>query len=142
MRTPKALASTNTGGNPKRPVLARWKESAAKAMRCTTLSLPSGASDEGLLQGASQRPINKQQYEITDTFGCAAAYAFSISKAHAFVNGNRIIAFVISVTSLCLNGQHFVTEPTQTVVLVEDLAWGVVSEEKRKNWLEQNSSKI
>ncbi len=43
MRPPKALAPKNTGSSPKRPVLARGKESAAKAMRCTTLSMPSGA---------------------------------------------------------------------------------------------------
>ena len=43
MRPPKALAPTNTGVNPMRPVLARGKESVAKAMRWTTLSLSSGA---------------------------------------------------------------------------------------------------
>ena len=40
---PKTLAPTNTGSKPKRPVLERGKESAAKAKRCTSLSLPSGA---------------------------------------------------------------------------------------------------
>ena len=49
---PKALAPTNTGSNPKRPVLARGKESAAKAMRCTTFSLPSGACG-GVSKGQS-----------------------------------------------------------------------------------------
>ena len=43
IRPPKALAPKNTGSNPKRPVLASGKESAAKAMRCTILSLPLGA---------------------------------------------------------------------------------------------------
>ncbi len=43
MRPPKAVAPINTGSKPNRPVLARGKERAAKAMRCTTLSLPSGA---------------------------------------------------------------------------------------------------
>ena len=42
IKPPKALAPINTGNNPNRPVLARGKESAAKAMRCTILSLPSG----------------------------------------------------------------------------------------------------
>ena len=42
IRPPKALAPTNTGRNPKRPVLERGKDSAVKAMRCTNLSLPSG----------------------------------------------------------------------------------------------------
>ena len=33
MRPPKTLAPTNTGNKPKRPVLDRGKDSAAKAMR-------------------------------------------------------------------------------------------------------------
>ena len=52
MRPPKALAPKNTGSNPKRPVLASGKESAAKAIRCTTLSLPSGAAG-GVSKGQS-----------------------------------------------------------------------------------------
>ena len=101
----------------------------------------SGLRDEGLLQGALQRPINKWQYENSDTFGCAAAYAFSIAKAHAFVDGNKRTAFVTSVTFLRLNGWHFVTEPAEGVTFMEDLASGAVSEESFRNWLEQSSTK-
>ena len=43
MRPPKARAPTKTGINPMRSVRARRKASATKAIRCTTLSLPSGA---------------------------------------------------------------------------------------------------
>ena len=43
MAPPKALAPMNTGSRPMRPVRASGKASAAKAMRCTNLSLPSGA---------------------------------------------------------------------------------------------------
>ena len=102
----------------------------------------SGLRDEGLLQGALQRPINKWQYENSDTFGCAAAYAFGIGKAHAFVDGNKRTAFVTSVTFLRLNGWHFVTEPAEGVTFMEDLASGAVSEESFRNWLEQSSTKI
>ena len=102
----------------------------------------SGLRDEGLLQGALQRPINKLQYENSDTFGCAAAYAFGIAKAHAFVDGNKRTAFVTSVTFLRLNGWHFVTEPVEGVTFMEDLASGAVSEERFRNWLEQSSTKI
>jgi death-on-curing protein len=102
----------------------------------------SGLRDEGLLQNALQRPINKWQYENTDTFGCAAAYAFGIAKAHAFVDGNKRTAFVTSVTFLRLNGWHFVTEPAEGVAFMEDLASGAVSEESFRNWLEQSSTVI
>jgi len=102
----------------------------------------SGLRDEGLLQNALQRPVNKWQYEHADTFKCAAAYAFGIVKAHAFVDGNKRTAFVTSVTFLRLNGWHFVTEPAEGVAFMEDLASGLVSEEKFKNWLEQSSTVI
>ena len=102
----------------------------------------SGLRDEGLLQGALQRPINKWQYENSDTFGCAAAYAFGVAKAHAFVDGNKRTAFVTSVTFLRLNGWHFVTKPAEGVTFMEDLASGAVSEGSFRNWLEQSSTKI
>ena len=102
----------------------------------------SGLRHEGLLQGALERPINKWHYESTDTFGCAAAYAFGIAKAHAFVDGNKRTAFVTSVTFLRLNGWHFMTEPAEGVDFMEDLASGAVSEDSFKNWLELGSTKI
>jgi len=43
MAPPKAEAPMKTGSRPMRPVRASGKASTAKAMRCTSLSLPSGA---------------------------------------------------------------------------------------------------
>jgi death on curing protein len=100
----------------------------------------SGLRDEGLLQNALQRPVNKRQDE--DTFECAAAYAFDIAKAHAFVDGNKRTAFVTSATFLRLNGWHFVTEPEEGVAYIEGLASDEVSKEKFKNWLEHGSKEI
>ena len=102
----------------------------------------SGLRDEGLLQNAMQRPVNKWQYEDADTFECAAAYAYGIAKAHAFVDGNKRTAFVTSATFLRLNGWHFVTEPAEGVAFMEGLASDEVSEEKFKNWLELGSKQI
>ena len=76
----------------------------------------SGLRDEGLLQGALQRTVNKWQYENADTFECAAAYAFGIAKAHAFVDGNKRTAFVTSVSFLRLNEMALcTTEPAEGV---------------------------
>ena len=102
----------------------------------------SGLRDEGLLQGALQRLQKKCQYGNSTIFGCAAAYAFEIAKAHAFVDGNKRTAFVTSVTFLRLNGWHFVTQPAEGVCFIGDLASGAVSEERFKNWLEHRSIKI
>ena len=100
----------------------------------------SGLRDEGLLQGALQRPINKWQYENTNTFECTTA--FGIAKVHVFVDGNKRTAFVTSVTYLRLNGWHFVTGSAEGVAFMEDLALGAVSEESFENWLEQSSTEI
>ena len=102
----------------------------------------SGLRDEGLLQNAMQRPVNKWQYEDADIFECAAAYAYGISKAHAFVDGNKRTAFVTSATFLRLNGWHVVTEPAEGVAYMEGLASDEVYEEKFKNWLEHGSTKF
>lgn len=102
----------------------------------------SGRRDEGLLQNALQRPINKWQYEGADTFECATAYAFGIAKAHAFVDGNKRTAFVTSATFLRLNGWYFATQPAEGVIYMEGLASGGVSEEEFMNWLELGSKKI
>ena len=102
----------------------------------------SGLRDGELLQNAMQRPVNKWQYEDADTFECAAAYAYGIAKAHAFVDGNKRTAFVTSATFLRLNGWHVVTEPAEGVAYMEGLASDEVSEEKFKNWLEHGSTKF
>ena len=46
MAPPKALALMKTGSRPKRPVRANGKESAAKAVKCITLSMPSGVGND------------------------------------------------------------------------------------------------
>ena len=102
----------------------------------------SGLRDQGLLQNAMQRPVNKWQYQNADIFECAAAYAYGIAKAHAFVDGNKRTAFVTSATFLRLNGWHFVTEPAEGLAFVEGLASDEVSEEKFKSWLEHGSKEI
>jgi hypothetical protein len=56
MRPPKALAPMNTANSPRRPVRARGKASAAKAMKCTSLSLPSGAGG-GASSGQSMATV-------------------------------------------------------------------------------------
>ena len=102
----------------------------------------SGLRDDGLLQNALQRPVNKRQYEGADTFECAAAYAFGIAKAHAFVDGNKRTAFVTCATFLRLNGWHFVPEAAAGVAFMKGLASGEMSEERFTVWLRRGSTEI
>ena len=56
MAPPKALAPINTLSSPRRPVRASGKASAAKAMKCTILSLPLGAGG-GASSGQSMATV-------------------------------------------------------------------------------------
>ena len=59
-----------------------------------------GLRDRGMLRSALVRPVNKWQYEQTDLAALAAAYAFGLARNHAFVDGNKRIAFLAMMVFL------------------------------------------
>ena len=63
-----------------------------------------GIRDIGLLEAALGRPQNLYHYSEPSIFELAASYAFGISKAHAFVDGNKRTAFMTALTFLRLVG--------------------------------------
>lgn len=95
----------------------------------------SGMRDPALLEMGCARAMNLAAYGSPDVFDIAAAYAFGISKAHAFVDGNKRTAFVASFTFLRLNGLNLRPEPHKGVRMMEDLASGAVTETSFASWL-------
>ena len=65
----------------------------------------------------------------------AAAYAYGIAKAHAFVDGNKRTAFQTAFTFLYLNGLDLVVPDAEVVRMMEDLASGAVAEDAFAAWL-------
>jgi len=94
-----------------------------------------GIRDLTLLEGACARPVNRAAYGEGDLHTLAAAYAFGIAKAHAFVDGNKRTAFVTTLTFLRLNGLQMRPEPADGVRMIEDLAAGGVTEAIFAEWL-------
>ena len=94
-----------------------------------------GMRDFALLEMGCARAMNLAAYSDADLAGIAAAYAFGIAKAHAFVDGNKRTAFVTAVTFLRLNGYSFRPEPDIGVQMMETLASSDVSESDFANWL-------
>ena len=94
-----------------------------------------GMRDIQLLEAALERPRNKAAYGEPSLEEIAAAYAFGIAKAHAFVDGNKRTAFVTSATFLRLNGFGLRPDPLDGVRAMEDLASGLMSEETFAVWL-------
>jgi death-on-curing protein len=97
-----------------------------------------GLRDEGMLRSALERPVNKWTYEQAPLPELAAAYAFGLAKNHAFVDGNKRIAFMAMMTFLHKNGVVFEPDPAQSTVIVLALAAGEVSEEGLTRWIRDN----
>lgn len=98
----------------------------------------SGMRDKTLLEAACARPQNQAGYGDPTIPDLAAAYAYGIAKAHAFVDGNKRTAFVTAFTFLRLNGFAFRPDPIEGVRMMEDLARDVVNEDGFAEWLQAN----
>ena len=97
-----------------------------------------GLRDEGLLRSALERPINKMTYEGASLDVLAAAYGFGLAKNHAFVDGNKRIAFMTMVVFLRKNGVRFAPDPAHATAMTMSLAAGEVSEESLARWIRDN----
>ncbi|WP_082077269.1 type II toxin-antitoxin system death-on-curing family toxin [Bradyrhizobium sp. LTSPM299] len=97
-----------------------------------------GLRDEGMLHSALERPVNRWQYEQADLAELAAAYAFGLAKNHAFVDGNKRIAFMAMMVFLHRNGVPFSPEPAQATTIILSLAAGEVSEDSLTRWIRDN----
>jgi death on curing protein len=97
-----------------------------------------GLRDDGILRSAIDRPVNKWHYEQSALPELAAAYAFGLVKNHAFVDGNKRIAFMSMMTFLRKNGVRFAPEPAHATSIIMSLAAGEVSEESLARWIRNN----
>lgn len=97
-----------------------------------------GMRDEGLLRSALERPVNKWHYEKAELPELASAYAFGLAKNHAFVDGNKRIAFMSMMTFLRKNDVRFAPEPAHATKIILALAAGEVSEESLARWIRDN----
>ena len=98
----------------------------------------SGLRDEGMLKSALERPVNKWTYEQAALPELASAYAFGLAKNHAFVDGNKRIAFMAMMVFLRKNGVAFAPDPAQATKIILALAAGEVSEESLTRWIRDN----
>lgn len=101
---------------------------------------PTGVRDQALLESALARPRNLFAYSPgAPLYQLAAAYAFGIARNHAFVDGNKRVAWIVCALFLELNGVEVVVEQTEVVQMVVQLAAGQISEQQFARWLEMPS---
>ncbi|MFB2772973.1 type II toxin-antitoxin system death-on-curing family toxin [Pelatocladus sp. BLCC-F211] len=103
-----------------------------------------GIRDRNLLLASLDRPKNLFAYgEPTPTiFDLAAAYAFAFAKNHAFVDGNKRVAFVSMATFLVLNGYSLEVPEDEVVLMIKRLSSDKETQESIADWLKENCIKI
>lgn len=94
-----------------------------------------GIRDKALIEMGCARPLNLWAYGKPDTHELAAAYAFGITKAHGFIDGNKRTALVMALTFLRMNGVTFVPDQVAAVRMMEGLADNTVPEAEFARWL-------
>ena len=97
-----------------------------------------GLRDDAMLRSALERPVNKWHYERTELSDLAAAYAFGLARNHAFVDGNKRIAFTTMVVFLRRNDILFAPDQAHAAAIMISLAAGEVSEASLTRWIRDN----
>ncbi len=97
-----------------------------------------GLRDDGLLESALGRPLNRWHYEGEaglDVFDLASAYGFGLSKAHAFHDCNKRTAWATAATFLALNGAFIRPRVSDAIVQMVRLTAGGLNEAEFADWL-------
>jgi death on curing protein len=97
-----------------------------------------GTQHRGLLEMAVLRSANGWNDGRTEMAALAAAYAFGLARNHAFVDGNKRIAFHAMMVFLRINEIPFAPDPAHATAIILSLAAGEVSEESLTRWIRDN----
>ena len=95
-----------------------------------------GLRDEGLLESALTRPIDRAGYESdADCASLAADYAFDIARDHPFIDGNKRTAFVAMELCLELNGFRLDATDEEALMTMLRLAASESTEGEFAAWI-------
>ena len=88
-----------------------------------------GLRDEGMLESALSRPLQKLNCTEADVFELAAAYLFGLVKNHPFIDGNKRTAFLAADVFLALNGWSVEASQEEIIAFVLGVAASEIDEQ-------------
>jgi death-on-curing protein len=97
-----------------------------------------GLRDEAMLEAALIAPQNRHHYEAADLTTCAATYAYHLVQAHAFIDGNKRVAAVVTETFLETNGYELTMTNQDMVELFLAIASSAISRDQIEQRLRHN----
>jgi death-on-curing protein len=99
-----------------------------------------GIRDRNLLESALARPRNIFAYEENPSLPrLAASYAFGIARNHAFLDGNKRTAMVISLGFPAINGIGLTAAAEDRYTTFLRLAEGSLSEQELTAWFTRHA---
>lgn len=101
-----------------------------------------GIRDEGLLESALAGPRNRFGHGEHDIFELGAAYAFGLTQNHAFVDGNKRVAFAAAGIFIECNGARLIAREDDAVRAVLALSTGELDRRGFAAWLRQSSESV
>jgi death-on-curing protein len=96
-----------------------------------------GMRDAGALEPALTAAENRAYYEQASLATCAATYAYHLTQAHAFLDGNKRLAAAVAEIFLELNGAELRTTDEEIVAVFLVIAAGQVSRQDVDQWFVQ-----
>ena len=100
----------------------------------------SGIRDDGLLDSALNRAVNLAMYGEPDFAELAAALGVGLAKNHAFVDGNKRVAFLAVGLFLGLNGYKLKATQVNATLTLMAVASGEMLEADFVTWIRENST--
>ena len=89
-----------------------------------------GLRDDGGLESALNAAENRCNYETEDLAKLAATYAYHLSQAHAFLDGNKRIAAAVAGVFLEINGAFLEATEDEIIELFLNLAASKLSRDE------------
>jgi len=96
-----------------------------------------GVRDVGALEAALTAAENRAYYEQASLPTCAATYAYHLTQAHAFLDGNKRLAAAAAEIFLELNGAELRTTDEEIVAVFLAITAGEVSRQDVEQWFAQ-----
>lgn len=88
-----------------------------------------GIRDEGGFESALSAAENRYHYETEDIAKLGATYAYHLSQAHAFLDGNKRIAAAVTGIFIRMNGSKLNASQKEIIEVFLDIAAGKLSRE-------------
>jgi death-on-curing protein len=102
-----------------------------------------GLRDENALEAALARARQKWAHEpACDLATLAAAYAFGLTTAHPFNDGNKRTGFLAMAISLGLNGKDLDASEAEVVQVMVALAAGSLTEAQLAKWIRDHLARL